>query len=262
MAEQVDGTLAEKAVLRDAGVTPGMIEPVQIGLIGDYSEQVVAHVAIPQALRLAGQAAGCEISTLWFPTQSLDCHADLSALDGLWCVPGSPYENMNGALEAIRFAREMNVPFLGTCGGFQHAVIEYARNVLGKKEADHAESNPGASLPLISPLSCSLADETGRIRIKPGSRAAMFYGHAETEEAYNCNYGVNPRFQSLLEGSSLQVTGWDQNHEVRIVELNQHPFFIATLFQPERSALKGVPHPLIVGFVSCLAQGPHRTADR
>jgi CTP synthase (UTP-ammonia lyase) len=229
-----------------------MSKPLQVGLVGDYCEHVAAHLAIPQALHLAAQTVGLQISPVWLPTKSLGSHASLSALDGLWCVPGSPYASMEGALKAIRFAREMNLPFLGTCGGFQHAVIEYARNVLGKKEADHAESNPGASLPLISALSCSFVGVTGLIRIRPDSRAAGFYGRSEIEEEYNCNYGVNPRFQSLLEGGNLQVTGWDPNHEVRIVELNQHPFFVATLFQPERSALKGATHPLVVAFVRSL----------
>ena len=89
----------------------------------------------------------------------------LAAFDGVWCVPASPYANTEGALNAIRVAREHRIPFLGTCGGFQHAVIEYARNVLGWTAADHAEVNPQAALALIAPLSCSLVEKTGEIRL-------------------------------------------------------------------------------------------------
>jgi len=87
----------------------------------------------------------------------------LEAFAGFWCVPGSPYRDMDGALRTIRFARETRCPFLGTCGGFQHAVIEYARSVLGLTDADHMESNPDAELPLIIALACRLAPTTGRL---------------------------------------------------------------------------------------------------
>src|SRR5205809_607084 len=81
----------------------------------------------------------------------------LELFHGIWCVPGSPYRSMDGALRANRFARENGRPFLGTCGGFQHAIIESLRNVAGLKHADHAESNPDAKMPVIVRLACSLA---------------------------------------------------------------------------------------------------------
>lgn len=88
--------------------------------------------------------------------------------DAFWCAPGSPYRSLTGALDAIRFAREERVPFIGTCGGFQHAVIEYARNVLGFADARHAEYDPYASSDLfISALSCSPFGETMRVEIEP-----------------------------------------------------------------------------------------------
>src|SRR6266478_1625832 len=133
---------------------------IRIGLVGDYNAEVKAHVAIPKALALAGQSNGCNIAPCWIHTSSISDPLDsrLAGFDGLWCVPASPYANMEGALRAIRFARETHRPFLGTCGGFQHAVIEYARNVLGLADADHTETNPRAVLPLISQLSCSLVE--------------------------------------------------------------------------------------------------------
>jgi len=224
---------------------------VRIGLIGDYHPNVRAHIAIPRALELAAEREDCEVSAAWMPTASLgnELAEQFSAYNGLWCVPASPYANMDGALRAIRFAREDNRPFLGTCGGFQHAMIEYARNVLGFEEADHAESNPKAAMPLIAPLSCSLIGTRGKIRLQPGSQAARIYDRIETTEEYHCNFGVNRHYQGLLEHGRLKITGVDETGETRVVELEGHPFFMATLFQPELSALNGSPHPLVAAFL-------------
>src|SRR5260370_42388054 len=137
-----------------------MNDAIRIGLIGDYHPDVTAHVAIPQAIALASRELTCSAETEWLPTRSLEQNTEqrLTHYDALWCVPASPYESMEGALRAIRFAREHAVPFLGTCGGSQHALIEYARDVLGLTEADHAESNPEAGLRFISPLAFYTAE--------------------------------------------------------------------------------------------------------
>jgi CTP synthase (UTP-ammonia lyase) len=133
-------------------------------------------------------------------------------------------------------------------------VIEYARTVLGLTQADHAETNPSATFALITPLVCSLtAGAQGVIFFRPGSRIAAIYGQTEVTEEFNCNYGVSPDHQSLLESSDLHVSGVDSEDEARVVELEGHPFFIATLFQPERSAFKGVVHPLLRAFVQAMA---------
>jgi CTP synthase (UTP-ammonia lyase) len=133
-------------------------------------------------------------------------------------------------------------------------VIEYARAVLGLTEADHAESNPSATFALITPLVCSLTGGAeGVILFRPGSRTATIYGKSEATEEFNCNYGMSPDHQSLLESGDLHVTGVDSENAVRVVELEGHPFFIATLFQPERSAFKGVVHPLLRAFVQAIA---------
>ena len=226
----------------------------RIGLIGDYNAQVTAHRAIPLALDLAATAIGdCQVQSIWFPTQTLthDPEERLSPLHGIWCVPASPYASMNGALQAIHLARTRRIPFLGTCGGFQHALIEYARNVLEWHEADHAESNPNASMTLISSLSCPLVEKEGRIVLEEGSRVRQIYGRAEISETYHCNFGLNRSYETRLNGA-LQFSGRDDAGEVRVLELPQHPFFVATLFQPERSALRGEVHPLIRAFLQAV----------
>lgn len=232
---------------------------LRIGLIGDYSPDVRAHTAIPQALDLAAAGTGYRVKTEWLHTEEIgaDVESRLATFNALWCVPGSPYASMEGALRAIRFARERGVPFLGTCGGFQHVLIEYARHVLGWSEADHAESNPTAKMPLVMPLSCSLVGARGIIELQEGSRAMAIYGADETTEQYHCNFGFNPHYHSLFEASALRITGVDKDGEVRVVELEDHPFFIATLFQPELTVLTGVKHPLITAYLQTAAGPDH-----
>src|SRR5262249_12498832 len=100
---------------------------------------------------------------------------------------------------------------------------------------------------------CSLVEATSRVFLKPGSKAARFYGRPESQETYHCRFGVNPRFRSLLEQSELEISGWDDAEEVRVVELKDHPFFLATLFHPGRPHRTRLPHPLTVAFVRSLA---------
>lgn len=226
-----------------------MSKNVLIGLIGDYSESVPAHRAIPVALRLAGETCGVKTGCEWIPTEQATSEKIFIHFDGLWCVPASPYRSMEGALEGIRFAREMGVPFLGTCGGFQHAIVEYARNVLGWPEADHAETAADSKRPVISPLACALVEATGVVRLRPGSRIARAYGAQEVTEGYRCRYGLNPKFRAELLAGPLKVVAEDYAGEVRAIELEGHPFFVATLFQPERVALKGNRAPLVEALV-------------
>lgn len=226
---------------------------VLIGLIGDYDATVPAHQAIPIALQLAADAAAIEVKLQWVPTEEVRSVARVSAFDGLWCVPASPYRNMEGALLAIQYARESGRPFLGTCGGFQHAVLEYARNVLGWTDAEHAETAPNAVRPVISPLACALVEATGTVRLFFNSRIAEAYGTEEATEGYRCRYGLNPAFQAALVSGPLRAAAEDATGEVRAVELDDHPFFVATLFQPERAALKGQLPPLVAAFVHACA---------
>lgn len=225
---------------------------VRIALVGDYHPKVTAHRAIPRALELAARTLGIEVETEWLPTESLPDAAPCRFDDfhGLWCVPASPYRSEAGALNAIRLSREGQRPFFGTCGGFQHAILEYARNVAGIRGAAHAENDPDASEQVIAPLACGLVEATGDVLIEPGTRLATAYGGTTAREIYHCRYGLNPRFANLFGSGRLQATARDANGEIRAVELADHPFFVATLFQPERAALTGQAHPLVNAFVA------------
>lgn len=226
-----------------------MTTAIRIGLIGDYDAAVLAHQAIPLALALAADAVAEPVEPEWIPTEEIRGASRVFGFDGLWCVPASPYRSMEGALRAIRFAREQGRPFLGTCGGFQHAILEYARHVLGWADAEHAETEPNAARPVITPLTCALVEKIDTIRFHPGLILAAAYGCLEANEGYHCNYGINPAFLSALVSGPLRVSAEDRSGEVRAVELEGHPFFVATLFQPERAALIRKTPPAVAAFV-------------
>jgi CTP synthase (UTP-ammonia lyase) len=221
---------------------------IRIGLIGEWKHEVKAHLAIPHALELAAQDLSYQFQAEWLPTLSLEQEIEpqLAAYQALWFVPNTPYASMNGALRALRYAREQHIPTLGTCGGCQYMIIEYARNILGIHDADHAEEHPDANVALITPLVCSNTEIMTTCLLTPGSRAAAIYGTKKITEQYGtCNYGPNAQFWPALEQGGLHVTGADGDGNARIIEIDQHPFFMGTLFQPERSAFQHMVHPLI-----------------
>jgi CTP synthase (UTP-ammonia lyase) len=229
--------------------------PPTIALVGDYSPDVIAHRAIPIALGLVQKALSRDLSWQWVRTAEIrNAPHDLAAFSAVWVVPASPYENMNGALDAIRFARETKRPFLGTCGGFQHALIEFARNVAGLRTADHAESNPGAEMLIVTPLACALKEKSGEIRFNAGSLVRAAYDSDAAEEKYHCSFGLNAAFRAPLERSGLRFTAFDLAGEIRAAELpaETHPFFVGTLFQPERAALNGELPRLVRAFVKAI----------
>ena len=178
---------------------------------------------------------------------------ELVEADAIWCVPASPYADPPAAIEAIRVARENEIPFLGTCGGCQHAALEYARNVLGHADAASSEEVPDASMPLIAALSCRLASEALPINLEAGTRIAAIYGQSRIEEIYNCGYGVNRRYLPLYASGDLRFSAFDDDGDPRALEIASHRFFIGTAFQPERSALAEAEHPLITAFLETAA---------
>ncbi|MBC3364586.1 CTP synthase [Pseudomonas sp. SWRI154] len=228
--------------------------PLNIALIGDHDPRITAHRAIPLALELAAKQTGHSIRLQWLATPLITKNAVLEHFDGVWCVPGSPYQNEDGALQAIRFAREQRRPFLGTCGGFQHAVLEYARNVMGWADAVHGETSPEAERALLTPLSCALVETIDSLQFEAGSLIAKAYGGQTAFESYHCRFGVNPQLEQDLLRERLHAVARDSAADLRAVELRGHPFFVATLFQPERAALEGRVPPLVRAFVEACAK--------
>jgi len=219
-----------------------------IALIGEFDPAFPPHPATWSACGDSAAALGEPVEATWISTVDATVDA-LRDFSGIWIAPGSPYKSLTNTLAAIRHARERRVPCLGTCGGFQHIILEYARNVLGFRDAQHAEYDPYASDLFVTQLECSLAGRELRILLEPGSQVAEIYGATEAREQYYCNFGINPEKTDLFRNGELRVTGSDAEGEVRVVELRAHPLFIGTLFVPQFRSSRECPHPLVTAFI-------------
>jgi CTP synthase (UTP-ammonia lyase) len=219
-----------------------------IAILGEYTPAFAPHTATTAAIEHAQSRLGIAVEAAWRSTAAID-ESLFARFDAIWVAPGSPYKDLALTLWAIRQARERGVPCFGTCGGFQHMVLEYARSVLGVRDAQHAEYDPYASRLFVSQLACSLAGREMRLTFAPGSRVAAIYGASTAMEAYYCNFGVNPEYVPLLRSGALAISGADAEGEARVIELPGHPFFVGTLFVPQTRSTLERPHPLVVAFV-------------
>jgi CTP synthase (UTP-ammonia lyase) len=219
----------------------------RIALVGDRSASVRAHTRIPAIVDALLGRDGIALDPYWIATSDVsDC--DVSRFDAIWLLPGSPYASAEGAFTAARAAREQRIPFLGTCGGFQHALLEYAHAVCGLASVENAEVTPDAAEHLIVPLECSLMGHEEAVMIVPGTLAAKISGPGRRTERYHCSYGLNPDYLEALADGGLRFSGFDDGGQVRIAELPGHPFFLCTLFQPELYGDGTQPHPIIRAF--------------
>ncbi|REK87695.1 hypothetical protein DY245_25420 [Streptomyces inhibens] len=227
-----------------------MNHTARIALVGDRSDAVRSHARIPGLLKALRVRDGLDLDAYWIPTEDAD--QGMGGFDAVWVLPGSPYRSEAGVLAAIRAVREGGIPFLGTCGGFQHALLEFARNVCGMTYAGHAENDPETADEdaVVVPLACSLVGHEGTVKVTPGSRAAHLLGADRTQARYHCNYGPNPHRLDVLREHGLAFTGTDESGDIRIAELPAHPFFLATLFQPELDGDGTRAHPLITGLAT------------
>jgi CTP synthase (UTP-ammonia lyase) len=227
------------------------MNPVRIALVGDRSTAVRAHERIPQIA-----ARYDDVDLHWLSTADL-VPAEVTAFDGVWVVPGSPYVDEDRVVDTIRAARTGGTPLLGTCGGYQHMILEFARTVVGIG-ARHAESpvagGPGgeagdapASTALITELACSLKGRSGQVDVEPGSRAAAALGERSFER-FHCSFGLTAADAEPLVAAGLLVSGASPEGEPRVVELPGDAFWLGTAFQPELADAQ--PHPVIDAFVT------------
>ena len=219
-----------------------------IAILGEYTPASAPQAATAAAIGHAQARLGVVVEAAWVSTAAIDERL-FERFDALWIAPGSPYKNLEATLWAIGRAREGGMPCFGTCGGFQHMVLEYARNVLGVRDAQHAEYDPYASRLFLTQLACSLAGREMRLTFTAGSRVASIYGAEAATEEYYCNFGVNPEYLPLLGRGPLRITGADAEGEARVIELPGHPFFLGTLFVPQTRSAPDRPHPLVSAFV-------------
>lgn len=234
------------------------MKPIKVAVVGDYDPVFPPQATLGAALRHAAALLDIEVTEVWIPTETLakpDASKMLQDFDGVFGGPGDVHE-LEGALQGIRFARENNKPYFGTCAGFQYAAIEFARNVLGIAEATSAEFDPSAPRLILTPLACNIAGEKMTVNIQPRSLAYNLYGNNVAVEEYFCHFGINPMYRDAFIEAGMQISGTDQNGEPRIFELPTHPFFLASLFVPQTSSTPAKPHPLIGGFLAVCAKLP------
>jgi CTP synthase (UTP-ammonia lyase) len=223
-------------------------DAVRIGILGDFNPEFRSHHATNDSLQHAARKLKLAVESEWLATPALttpEAEKTLESFDGLWAAPGSPYKSFDGMLKGIQFARRRDWPFLGTCGGFQYALIEFARNVLNIADADSAENNSGSKNIVIYPVACPMPNGKGDgpklagampdIRLRPGSYLQSFYGKGKetaTEEFF-CNFELNPEYEWATMEAGFPVVARGAQGEVRAIESPTHRFFLATLFQPQ-----------------------------
>ena len=228
---------------------------MRIAIIGEYNPSFRPHVATNEAIEHSRRLITQDFVAEWVTTDFVEANLEsfVMTYHGYWIAPGSPYKSLKGALEAIKYARMHHIPAFGTCGGFQHMVLEFARNVLYIKDAAHAENNPYASKLVINPLSCNLKGEPLEVEIiDKNSKVFDIFQSERSMEKYYCNFGLNPDYQDLFNKKGFRIVGSDKHKEARIMELKDHPFFIGTLFVPQDNSSIEHPHPLVLAFLKAV----------
>jgi CTP synthase (UTP-ammonia lyase) len=249
-------------------------DSVRIGILGDYDPKSPTLPAVEKSLQHAAAQLNLPLEAEWIATPSIlapDAQKKLERFDGIWAAPGSPYKSFDGMLKGIEFARRRDWPFLGTCGGFQYALIECARNVLAIKDADSAENNSGSKNIIIYPVACAvpnrakgapkLSGPIPEIRLRPGSYLQSFYSQDIAVEEFFCNFEVNPDYEWAAMEAGFPVVARGPAGEIRAIESPTHRFYIATLYQPQLSSKSGKPHPLVLAFVQAAADWGRKKLD-
>jgi CTP synthase (UTP-ammonia lyase) len=228
---------------------PCYLSPVpKLILLGDYNDSFLTHRELAATLPLLPP----EIQVEWVASDSpLTAHTQEA--DGLWVIPGSPYRNDEAVYGAIQRARESGQPFLGTCGGFQYAVVEFARNRAGIAMAGHAETAQQGETAVVQRLACSLVGESRLVHPVPGTRLFSACGGEAFVGFHWCNFGLADEFVVALEAQGLRIAARAEDAGVEAVEIEDHPFFVATLYQPQVGSLGGKPlDPLISAFLASI----------
>ena len=171
------------------------------------------------------------VDATWIAT---DSDFDITEHDGVWLVPGSPYENDDAVLDALRIVRTTGIPFLGTCGGMQYAVMEFLRSDLGQS-ATHAESDGEREDNAVVPLACSLYGEQGLVEPVPGSRFADWVSESFWGMHY-CNYAPSKVSIELLKQAGIVVGATGPDAGAEVLEFPGHPFYVVSMFQPHIGA--------------------------
>ncbi|GGD63176.1 CTP synthase C-terminal region-related (seleno)protein [Paenibacillus nasutitermitis] len=219
---------------------------MKIGIVGDYNPAYPSQKATQEALIHSASRLRTEVEMKWIASSGAADNCPL--YNGLWIAPGIP-ESVEGILHAIQYARERQIPLLGTCGGFQYMVMEFAKNMLKLEDVGHEERNPSATNVLINKLECSLAGKSGTIKLHHDSKVHDIYQREETTEEFRCHYGLNAAYLPALKSAGLHISGRDEQGEPRVIEWPEHPFYIGTLYVPQLRSAPDFPHCLIDAFL-------------
>jgi CTP synthase len=238
------------------------VRQARIAVVGKYVELKDSYKSLVEALTHGGIANEARVELAWVDAEQIErdgAAPHFIGADGILVPGGFGDRGIEGKIEAIRYARESGVPYLGICLGMQCAVIEYARHVCGLAGANSAEFDPAASHRVIDllPEQRHIADKGGTMRLglypillTDGSRAARLYGKATIHERHRHRYEVNNEYLQILEKGGLRVSGiWAEKQLVEIIELDEHPWFVAGQFHPEFRSRPWEPHPLFAGFI-------------
>lgn len=233
----------------------------KIAILGDFNPANTLHHTVNESLGHVQKQLEEEFQWDWISTDVFNPKIAFNGLYvGLWIVPGSPYKSMEGVLNAIEYTRTNQIPTLGTCAGFQHMLIEFARNVCDIKNADHEETSLDPSELVISKLSCSLVGQEEELTIiDEESKLFKLIKERKLKGKYHCNYGVNQAYIDIFKQKGLSITVVSKNGEARAFEIKSHPFFLGTLFQIQLGSSYKHPNPVIMDFIkTCLNSTPDK----
>ena len=248
---------------------------VTIALVGKYVELHDAYLSVAEALRHAAIAFDKEVAIRWIHSEDVNSEnveRILRDVDGVLVPGGFGNRGIDGKIETIRYARKHNIPFLGLCLGLQLAVVEYARDVAGMEGADSAELNPETPYPVISLMEeqKKIQNMGGTMRLgsypavlEKGSKVAEVYGRTEVSERHRHRYEVNDEFVPQLEEAGMRFSGKSPDGVlVEMIELPDHPYFVATQAHPEFKSRPNRPHPLFKGLVGAALQNKENKAKK
>ncbi len=246
---------------------------VDIGLVGKYVDLVESYKSLNEALIHGGIGNECRVNLHHIDSEEIEkqgAEALLAKMDGVLVAPGFGSRGIQGKVDAVRFARERQVPFFGICLGMQVAVIEFARNVAGLKGANSTEFDPTPPYPVVDflPEQRHVTDKGATMRLgaypcllTPGTRAAAAYGASEISERHRHRYEVNNDFREALTSHGMVISGVSPDRRlVEMIELPNHPYFVGCQFHPEFKSQPQAPHPLFQSFVAAALRA--RLGDR
>jgi len=241
-------------------------QTIRIGIVGKYVGLPDAYLSVAEALRHAAAGQGLGLDLVWVPSDELTgLLADpyLEDLDGIVIPGGFGYRGVEGKVQAIRFARENQVPLLGLCLGLQCSVIEFGRNVLGLTDANSTEFDPSTPHPVIDLMASQedVEEKGGTMRLglyaaklAEGSKTRELYGQELVYERHRHRWEVNNRYRKDLEKAGMRLSGLSPDDNlVEYIELVDHPYFVGTQAHPEFRSRPDTPHPLFIGLVRAAA---------